>query len=99
MIGIDSRHQGAGYGRKLVQLATALARNQPWIPPRFLLADANIRQLDWYERQGFVANRARREVISGARAQRVISMRLDLQDPKLESINDLSQILAHADAD
>ena len=44
---------------------------------RFLLADANVRKVKWYEAQGFVVNRAERER-KRTDPERSVSMRLDL---------------------
>jgi hypothetical protein len=43
---------------------------------RFLLADANVRQQEWYERQGWVLNRA--QVYTDSSSETTVSMRLDL---------------------
>lgn len=81
MIGVDSRLQGRGYGRALLEAVTERARRvSEAVPARFLLADANVRQVGWYERRGFVANRAKAE--RTANPERTISMRLDLKAPE-----------------
>jgi GNAT superfamily N-acetyltransferase len=78
MIGIDHRHQGKGHGTELLRRITGLARKlSADIAVRFLLADANVRKVDWYERAGFVPNQAKREV-DRVDPERSISMRLDL---------------------
>jgi ribosomal protein S18 acetylase RimI-like enzyme len=78
MIGIDHRHQGKGHGTKLLQSITGLARKlSEDVSLRFLLADANVRKVGWYEGLGFVANQAKREV-DRVDPERSVSMRLDL---------------------
>lgn len=78
MIGIDHRHQGDGYGLALLQGITGLARKlSEDVAVRFLLADANVRKVAWYESAGFVRNQAKRE-IDRLDPERSISMRLDL---------------------
>lgn len=80
MIGIDQRHQGKGYGSALLEAVTGLARKlSDDVALRFLLADANVRKVKWYEARGFVANRAERER-SRINPERSVSMRLDLLD-------------------
>lgn len=80
MIGIDQRHQGKGYGSALLEAITGLARKLSHdVALRFLLADANVRKVRWYEAHGFVANRAERER-SRINPERSVSMRLDLLD-------------------
>lgn len=80
MIGIDQRHQGKGYGSALLEGVTGLARKLSHdVALRFLLADANVRKVRWYEAHGFVANRAERER-SRINPERSVSMRLDLLD-------------------
>lgn len=78
MIGIDHRHQGEGHGLALLQGVTGLARKlSEDVAVRFLLADANVRKVGWYESAGFVPNQAKRE-IERLDPERSISMRLDL---------------------
>ncbi|HWN72747.1 MAG TPA: GNAT family N-acetyltransferase [Solirubrobacterales bacterium] len=80
MIGIDRRHQGQGHGRALLGAITGLARRLSQdVALRFLLADANVRKVGWYESHGFVANRAARER-NRTDPERSISMRFDLLD-------------------
>jgi GNAT superfamily N-acetyltransferase len=78
MIGIDRRHQGTHCGVALLEAVTGLTRKLSQdVAVRFLLADANIRRVEWYEAAGFVPNRAERERDRTDR-ERSISMRLDL---------------------
>jgi len=80
MIGIDHRHQGLGYGTDLLRAVTGLARKlSSDVALRFVLADANVRKIKWYEAEGFVANRAERER-NRTDPERSVSMRLDLLD-------------------
>jgi GNAT superfamily N-acetyltransferase len=83
MIGVDHRHQNCGHGLLLLKGITGLARKlSADVAVRFLLADANIRKVDWYEAAGFVPNRADREQ-ERLDPERSVSMRLDL----LESLH------------
>lgn len=83
MIGVDCRHQNCGYGLLLLKGITGLARKlSDDVAVRFLLADANIRKVGWYEAAGFVPNRADREQ-EHLNPERSVSMRLDL----LESLH------------
>jgi GNAT superfamily N-acetyltransferase len=78
MIGIDHRHQGKGYGAALLQAITGVTRTlSDVVAVRFLLADANIRKVDWYEHRGFVVNKAKAEK-ERPDSSRSVSMRLDL---------------------
>lgn len=78
MIGIDHRHQRTHCGRELLEAITGLARKlSDDVAVRFLLADANVRRIEFYESAGFVLNEARRE-IERTNRERSISMRLDL---------------------
>jgi len=78
MIGIDHRHQGGGHGSTLLEAITGLARKlSNDVAVRFLLADANVRKVGWYEAAGFVPNKARKE-IERLDPERSVSMRLDL---------------------
>ncbi len=87
MIGIDHRHQGNGHGIDLLRGITGLARKLSRdVAVRYLLADANIRKVEWYEAAGFVPNQAKREV-DRLDPERSVSMRLDL----LESLRDGEQ--------
>lgn len=87
MIGIDHRHQGNGHGIDLLRGITGLARKLSRdVAVRYLLADANIRKVEWYEAAGFVPNQAKRE-IDRLDPERSVSMRLDL----LESLRDGEQ--------
>ncbi|HEX5526061.1 MAG TPA: GNAT family N-acetyltransferase [Solirubrobacterales bacterium] len=88
MIGVDRRHQGKGYGTALLEGIAGLARRlSREVALRFLLADANVRKVKWYEAQGFVVNRAERER-RRTNPERSVSMRLDLlealRDPEAE---------------
>jgi hypothetical protein len=84
MIGIDCRHQGTHCGIALLQAITGLARKLSQdIAVRFLLADANIKKVEWYEAAGFVRNQAKR-YRERPDPERSTSMRLDL----LESLRD-----------
>lgn len=84
MIGIDHRHQDRGYGTALLEVIAGLARRLSRdVAVRFLLADANVRKVKWYEAQGFVANRAERER-NRTDPERSVSMRLDLLDAFLD---------------
>jgi len=78
MIGVDHRHQGTRCGVGLLEAITGLARKLSQdVAVRFLLADANIRKVAWYEARGFVPNRAERER-DRTDPERSVSMRLDL---------------------
>lgn len=78
MIGVDHRCQSIGHGTTLLEGVTGLARTlSETISVRFLLADANVRKVGWYEAAGFVRNQAERE-IGRLDPERSVSMRLDL---------------------
>lgn len=78
MLGVDHRHQGDHHGIALLQAVTGLARQLSRdVAVRFLLADANVRKVDWYEALGFVRNKSEREQ-GRTDATRSVSMRLDL---------------------
>ena len=78
MIGIDHRHQRDGHGRTLLEAVTGLGRKlSNDVAVRFLLADANVRKVKWYENAGFVRNMAQKE-IGRLDPERSVSMRLDL---------------------
>jgi len=78
MIGVDHRCQKCGHGGILLEGITGLARKlSADVAVRFLLADANIRKVDWYEAAGFVANNAEKER-DRTDPERSVSMRLDL---------------------
>jgi ribosomal protein S18 acetylase RimI-like enzyme len=80
MIGIDHRHQNKRYGTQLLEAITGLARKlSEVVAVRFLLADANIRKVEWYEARGFIINAAKRER-DRLDSRRSVSMRLDLLD-------------------
>lgn len=78
MIGVDHRHQGTHCGTDLLEATTGVARGlSGLVAVRYVLADANIKKVEWYERAGFVRNRAKKyeERPDPARS---VSMRLDL---------------------
>jgi ribosomal protein S18 acetylase RimI-like enzyme len=78
MIGIDHHHQGTHCGVALLEAITGLARKLSQdVAVRFLLADANVRMVAWYEAAGFVANKSERER-GRTDPERSVSMRLDL---------------------
>jgi ribosomal protein S18 acetylase RimI-like enzyme len=80
MIGIDHRHQRTHCGQALLEAITGLARKLSQdVAVRFLLADANIHKIAFYEAAGFVANRAEKER-DRTDPERSVSMRLDLLD-------------------
>jgi GNAT superfamily N-acetyltransferase len=80
MIGIDHRHQRTKCGSDLLESITGLARKlSQEIAVRFLLADANVKRLEFYESSGFVRNAALKEA-ERTDPERSVSMRLDLQD-------------------
>lgn len=79
MIGIDHRLQRNGNGRALLEAITGVARQTASaVAFRYLLADANLRKVEWYENAGFVRNQHRTEVDRLERRGRSVSMRLDL---------------------
>lgn len=78
MIGVDHRCQKCGHGGILLEGITGLARKlSADVAVRFLLADANIRKVGWYEAAGFVPNKAKGER-ERTNPERSVSMRLDL---------------------
>jgi ribosomal protein S18 acetylase RimI-like enzyme len=78
MIGIDHRHQRTHCGQALLEAITGLARKlSQEVAVRFLLADANIHKIEFYEAAGFVANKAEKEK-DRTDPERSVSMRLDL---------------------
>ncbi|HEY0278269.1 MAG TPA: hypothetical protein VGC32_08375 [Solirubrobacterales bacterium] len=80
MIGIDHRHQRTRCGSDLLESITGLARRlSQEVAVRFLLADANVKRIEFYESAGFVRNQAKRE-IDRTNPERSVSMRLDLLD-------------------
>jgi ribosomal protein S18 acetylase RimI-like enzyme len=81
MIGVDHRHQRTRCGSILLEAITGLARKLSQdIAVRFLLADANVKRIGFYEAAGFVRNQAKREA-ERTDSERSVSMRLDLIDP------------------
>lgn len=81
MIGIDYRYQRTRCGSALLEAITGLARKLSQdIAVRFLLADANVKRIGFYEAAGFVRNQAQREA-ERTDLERSVSMRLDLIDP------------------
>lgn len=78
MIGIDHRHQRTHCGRALLEAITGLARKlSEDVAVRFLLADANVRKIEFYEAAGFVLNQSKSE-LERTDPERSVSMRLDL---------------------
>lgn len=78
MIGVDHRHQGNGHGTELLRSITGLARKvSADVAMRFLLADANVRKVGWYESAGFVRNQSEKYA-ARPDPSRSVSMRLDL---------------------
>jgi GNAT superfamily N-acetyltransferase len=82
MIGVDHRFQGRGFGLLVLRAVADLAMTiSDVIAVRFLLADANVRQREWYENRGWVLNRALkyREEGEPDGEPTTVSMRLDLR--------------------
>lgn len=80
MIGVDHRHQRTHCGSDLLKSITGLARRLSQdVAVRFLLADANVKRIQFYEAAGFVRNQAKRET-ERLNPERSVSMRLDLLD-------------------
>lgn len=80
MIGVDCRHQRTQCGTALLEGITGMARQlSEHVAVRFLLADANVRKVAWYEKAGFVRNRAKKYE-GHPDPERSVSMRLDLLD-------------------
>jgi GNAT superfamily N-acetyltransferase len=80
MIGVDHRHHRSGCGAELLRSITGLARRlSDEVAVRFILADANVRKVTWYEDAGFVPNRSDSET-KRVDPDRSVSMRLDLID-------------------
>lgn len=78
MIGVDHRHQGTHCGVDLLEATTGVARQlSGLVAVRYVLADANIKKVEWYERAGFVRNRAKKYE-DRPDPERSVSMRLDL---------------------
>jgi ribosomal protein S18 acetylase RimI-like enzyme len=88
MIGVDHRHQRTRCGSALLESITGLARKLSQdVAVRFLLADANVTRIGFYEAAGFVRNQAKREA-ERTDPERSISMRLDLIDTPRSSDRD-----------
>ncbi len=97
MIGVDHRAQSCGYGKTLLRFVTERAlRVSSNVPARFLLANANVRQVEWYQHRGFVPNRARRA--QSPRPGRTVSMRLDLGLAPVEADDRPLLLAAESDA-
>jgi ribosomal protein S18 acetylase RimI-like enzyme len=78
MIGVDHRHQCSGHGSYLLHNVAGLARKLSRdVAVRFLIADANVRMVGWYEGAGFVRNQAEK-MTKRLNPERSVSMRLDL---------------------
>ena len=95
MIGVDHRHQGNGHGSELLRSVTGLARKLSVdVAVRFLLADANVRKVGWYENAGFVRNQS---PVYAKRPdpERSVSMRLDLLE-ELRGESDEEPVAAEA---
>jgi len=81
MIGVDRRHHGTGYGKLLLESITGLARQlRSTVACRYILADANLRRVEWYEGRGFVPNQHETETERLRKRGRSVSMRFDLHD-------------------
>lgn len=80
MIGVDCRHQRTQCGTALLEGITGMTRQlSEHVAVRFLLADANVRKVEWYEQAGFIRNRAMKYK-ERPNPERAVSMRLDLLD-------------------
>jgi ribosomal protein S18 acetylase RimI-like enzyme len=78
MIGVDHRHQGTHCGVDLLEATTGIAQGlSALLAVRYVLADANIKKVEWYEKAGFVRNRAKKYK-ERPDPERSVSMRLDL---------------------
>jgi GNAT superfamily N-acetyltransferase len=82
MIGVDYRFQGRGFGLLMLRAVADLTMTiSEVIAVRFLLADVNVRQREWYENRGWVLNRAEKYQDTGEDGEpTTVSMRLDLLD-------------------
>lgn len=81
MIGVDLRHHSRGYGQLLLESITGLARQlRSTVACRYILADANLRRVEWYEGRGFVKNQHETEIKRLEERGRSVSMRFDLLD-------------------
>lgn len=77
MLGIDHRHQQKGYGVLILRAVADMAMTiADVIAVRFILADANVTQQEWYEKHGWVLNRAKpyQDSADGS----TVSMRFDV---------------------
>jgi GNAT superfamily N-acetyltransferase len=83
MIGVDHRFQKRGYGALMLRAVADMAMTiGDVIAMRFLMADANVRQREWYETHGWVLNRSEKYDQSsgdGEEESTTVSMRLDLR--------------------
>jgi GNAT superfamily N-acetyltransferase len=77
MIGVSHAYQHRGFGllmlRAVADMATTIS---DVIAVRFLLADANVRQQEWYESNGWTLNRAKK--YNDDDDEHTVSMRFDL---------------------
>lgn len=81
MIGVDTRHHDRGYGKLLLESITGVARQlRGTVACRYILADANLRRVEWYEDRGFVPNQHKTEIDRLKERGRSVSMRFDLLD-------------------
>jgi hypothetical protein len=82
-LGVDHRHQQRGHGETILRTVIGLTMKISHdIAVRFLLADANVRLQAWYEKQGWVLNRAERYA-----GRPTVSMRFDIYRPPSESLD------------
>lgn len=80
MVGVDHRHTANGYGEYLVLAAIDFTHKiSELVALRFVVADANIRKQEWYERRGFVVNRSKDENDPNDPSPETISMRFDVR--------------------
>lgn len=80
MIGVDLDFQGRGIGDTLLQWAIGKARDlSAEVAFRFMLADVNLMRKPWYDKRGFVVNRA--QIYNPDDPGRsTVSMRFDLHE-------------------
>jgi GNAT superfamily N-acetyltransferase len=82
LIGVDHRLQRQGHGERLLQGIVGRAfQVSSVVAVRFLLADANLPAVPWYERNHFVRNRHDDATAKNER-MRATEMRLDLLSPR-----------------